>query len=629
MLHAGNMPAAALIGCITLGVGVATVRGESIREGAAAEAYVLAEGWVLRGMAPASTVAMRVDDVVALHVALRFEGVLMGQATANIKRPAGARDVNISPMLIEAVAGALRQTRQSIVKIATRPGQQKMPTKLEQLAPLLTLDLQFALPPTPIKVAKSHQIANYLVLHQHGLASNKDQRWAWVFPGTAVGANLSLRAQLARLLTELNIEPAKLTQIGQPDGPPLYRFECVHLVRPKADGPLEVLSRGQRIKPTLPPDHKQLRAMADSWAEHLLSRMDVRGRFAGTYLPTSDQYKPAKSSPADAALACMALARYAKLPHVADQRRGLINLAVKRGIITAAVDAGLFNPKPGAGQPNLSLSSTANAAMVLLATLESPVMADQKDLRERCASALLGAIDQRGGFRVRPHAEATLASRPTHALITYALVRMYDQTRDTQYLDAGRSGLVALWKNTPVQRAVGAMPWAALAELNLLQRGKSSPGLLIVRQACDAMWKMQVPAPTHATPATPGEPGFINPDTVGGFRIGGMLVPEPTWQSANALIALGAALPIESFVTKTEQPRWVVDGITGLGFVHRLAMSDDAMWYVHNAARARHGIRTALFDNRQPLSATAMALLATTQWQQSLVAIEKNRASAN
>jgi len=618
------MPLAMLFCCITLIAGSAA-KGESIREGIAAEAYVLAEGWVARGKAPDSTFALKANDVAAIHVTLRFEGVVLGQATAIADAPRAGKDINISPLLVEAVKDALAGAQQSIVKIATQPGGRKMPAKLEDIVPLLVLDIQYALRPTPITVERSHQIAGQLVLHQHGLASRKDKQWAFVFPGTAISSNLSLRAQLARLLAALNLEPALLTRIGLADGPPLYRFECVHIVRRRAEGPLEVLSRGERIKPTLPPDQKQLRAMAAQWAKHLLDRMDNEGRYRGTYLPTADQYKPALASPADAALACLALSRYAKLAHLDAGQRQTINHAVRRAVIVAAVDAKLHREKPGEGQPNLSLCATADAAMILLAMIDAPQLADQKELRDRCAGVLLNAANPDGGYRVRPHAEAGAASRPTHALIAYALVRMYDQTRDRQYLDAGRTGLVALWKNTPPDRSTGTMPWAALAELNLLRRGKSSPGLLIVRQACDAIWKMQVPAPTHATPATPGEPGFINPDTVGGFHLDPQFVPEPTWRSAGLLITLGAALPLESFVSQKQRPRWVVDGTTGLGFLHRLALSDDATWYTHNPARARHGVRTALFDNRQPLAATAMALLATTQWQAALEVIAKQQ----
>lgn len=602
-----------------------TASAEPIRDGLAGEAYALAERWVSRGAVPESTLAMPADDVVAVHATLRFDGVTLGQRTEAVEAPLAARaadkPTDIGPLLVKAIGGALDEARKTAVQIASEPGGRRMPTDLAQLAPLLVLDLQFAGPPTRIQVQSASDLPDAFVIDLHGLAMARDEKWAWLFAGTAIAGNVSLRGQLARLLADLKYPPEQVLKVGQADGPPLYRFACVHLVRPRAGAPLTELYRGKTITAGQPASQRQVQNFADRWADHLLGRVDEQGRFRGTYHPTADRNEPALAGATDAALASFALSRYARLEHVDEQRRQRIADTARRALGAAAVDAGFAATEPGAAPPNTALAAAADAATLLIGLLETPGMADEKELRDRCAAALIAAQKGGGGFRVRPHAQAGDASRPVTALICYALVRMYDQTREPDYLDAARRGLVALWRDTDATRAASAMPWALLAELNLLERGKASPGLLIARRACDEIWKSQVPAPTHAAPIDPAADDYTPRDTVGGFGLDSQLVPEPTWQSAGMLTALGAALPIESFVGANQRARWVVDGTTGLAFLHQLTMTDEAMWYVHNPTRALGGVRAAMWDNRQPLPATAMALLAAAQWQHSLQAI--------
>lgn len=606
--------------CLITALAPASARGEPISPLLASEAYILAEQWVNRAAVPEATAEIKVTDLAAIHATLRLDGITLGQATAantSALTPAKAA-IDMAPLLIAAVRDALADARAQLAVIAGQPNAPKLTGRLEEIAPLLVLDLQFAMPLERVRVKESRELAGQFIPALHGIAATREGNWAWIFPATAQAANLSLPTQITRLLTKLSLSPDQLLTAAQPDGLPLYRFEVLHLTRAHLDAPAQLFHRGRPAGPLAAPSLQDIELQSHRWADYLVSRMDESGHFKGTYLPTADRYQPDQADPADAALACLALSRYCQLEPADSPRSKALGPVIRLALLAAAKEAALLPDEPDGPVPDASLVDCAHAASIALAILAAPGMEDQKDLRDRCASALLAAQTAQGAFRDRPHPQASLAARPTHALICYALVDLYDRTRDLRFLDAARRGLVSLWKNTPQQRALGAMPWAALAELGLLNRGHASPGLLTISQCCDALLKLQVQSPTHTDSASPAGPNYISPDTVGGFILDTSIIAEPTWQSAAMLLALAAALPVESFVPPQQRPRWIVDGTAGLGFLHRLSLDDSTMWAVHQPLRARHGVRTALWDNRQPLAATAMALLASTQWQQTL-----------
>jgi len=134
----------------------------------------------------------------------------------------------------------------------------------------------------------------------------------------------------------------------------------------------------------------------------------------------------------------------------------------------------------------------------------------------------------------------------------------------------------------------------------------------------DAVWQQQVEPPEADSPRSPDQPGFVAPDTVGGFRMTGQLVPEPTWRSAAMLAALAAAPRAPNVVNADQRDRWLVDLAAAFAFLDQLTIDAPDTWYIQRPHRAIGGVRMALWDNRLPLAATAMSLVAAVEFQQTL-----------
>jgi hypothetical protein len=110
----------------------------------------------------------------------------------------------------------------------------------------------------------------------------------------------------------------------------------------------------------------------------------------------------------------------------------------------------------------------------------------------------------------------------------------------------------------------------------------------------------------------------LSADTIGWFASAGNVIKEPTWRSASLLAALTPAIGVRDFVDADDLPRWIVDASLGARFLKQLTMEQANCYYARNPAEALGGVRLAFWDNRQPLAATAMSLLAVTELQVAL-----------
>jgi len=596
----------------------------------ATQAYSVVENWVARGDVPESTVSIEAENVSAVAVTIRFEGVTMGRAVAAVDNPmalvADRKPRDFMPLLLQATGDAIEEARQSLLTMASRPGNEAVPQHYRDIAPLLQLDVQIAKLPMLLKLNEPADLVRQSTVGVHGLAMSYEGQWAWSFPGTAIAANLSLPDQLNRMLRELGLDITQLAEVGQRQA--MFRFETMHLVRPRDDGPVRLLHRGQDVVGAGPLSAAAVNVVAKLWADHLLYRQQSDGGFTGTYLPTADRFDPERASVTDSMLVCYALARYSRSPGLDEADAKRYAEAARRGV-SAAIDVlqamPKFVPEPGKNKreddepPKLDQGMPPircqHAAMTLLALIETPGTAELKPARDRLAGALLACSGPEGQFRTLPDERSGDVSRPTQALAMLAMVRMYEQTRLPIYLETAKQASEALWSDERSLRIASVMPWAAHCEFDLLRLGHPTPGLLVVRNNSEALWENQVTPRAAARHSDSTKEGYISRDTVGGFRLDNDIVPEPTWLTAGPLAGLAAGLPVDRFVSESDRKLWQTNIALGLRFLYQLTMTPDAAWYVHDLSRAVGGVRTAFWDNRQPLSATAMALLAAAELQ--------------
>lgn len=597
VLRRSNVVFALALAVVAVGLLAAAPReaaaADPIDESLARQAYRVAEVWLDRAEIPNSSIAVEVEGLLAVHVTLREGTTRLGQGTAVVGEPAEPPEsVDAMDLLRRGLRAALRDAAANVDDS----------TRLSRIAPDMSLDIQFAHNLQRFEVDGLHELPDRFTPGLQGLAMRSGSQWAWSFPGSAVATNASIRGQLNRLLGELDLPLAQLGSVGTPEGTPLYRFDAIHLVRPSSDAELLALHRGNRLLPTVPLDDAQLTALTDQLLSHLFGRQRSDGRFYGSYLPAADRYEPLHAAPIDASTAAYALARASRLDRLDDQTRDAAADAARRAVEQIiATDA-----DDEAGPVTADPSATA---MTLLAMLETPGVGDLRGERDRLADSLLNRQREDGSFSGEPREQdITVAS---HAIVTAALVRLYDRTREADVLESAHLSLDALWQRLAGEPHIGdAMPWLIVAELDLERLNQPSGYRNRFTRAAAMLWREQVQPLDDLAQQTP--------DVVGGFGSRDGLFREPTWQSARILAGQALMLHNPGFVEADQKPAWIVNTALGARFIAQLTMQEDGAFYAREPERAIGGTRSGFTNHRQPLYATAMSLLATAEFEHAL-----------
>ncbi len=450
---------------------------QPLDEPVARQAFAVAGQWIDRAKASSDPPQVMVTDLAGVELTVRLSGLRLGQAQLLGDAVSDRRgETDLMQLLARAVNAALVDADATLRALRSRPEGTPFRGSLAELAGELALDIQFAHVPRALQLTSLEQLPRRIIPSGHGLVLQRNQQAAWLFPGTAIAANLSLQEQLYRLLTEAGLPAAQIRNIGTEAGPEMLAFRTIHLVdQPGSPDPARVDRFAPRAESTAP-DLAQIKRTTDQWAQRLVARQRQDGRFTGTFHPTSGAYDPAIASPADAALAVFALARYARLGNLIDQQQEPAANVARLGVIALCeqlIPTGPRGRETVTG-PQLHLAPTA---MTLAALIETPGTGGLKDRRDRLAGALLSMQKRDGSFRHRTGPEASSASLASQALAVYAMVSMYEQTRDANYANHARAGLTSLWRQADGDRAVAAMPWLAMAELTMAQLDEPTANL--------------------------------------------------------------------------------------------------------------------------------------------------------
>jgi hypothetical protein len=589
-------------------------------EATARQAFEVAENWVTRASVPDDSLPIMVRDLSAVHVALRINGQMLGQATAAASQPDDTTEpVDLMELSRRAVRDAMQAARDRLRQGRTQPTGPEMTQTLDDLASLVQLDMQFAHTLRPLELGRLADIPALITINRDGLAMRRDGRVGFSFPGSAIAAGRSLQSQLYYLIGQLDLPPDYLAQLPRDPEAQLYRFDVIHLVRHRNDAAPLLLERGDAPADLSPPDSGELAVMAQQWATQLIGRQRPDGRFAGTYQPAMDRYDPAIAPPADNALACFALARYVRVPSRSTAESNRLTTVIDAAIDSLITD--VLGLGPESSESDSRRLRLAETAMTLAAILEAPGSSARKQVRDRLAGALQAMQRDTGRFVSRTGTGAPQATAPMQSLGAYAMVRLFEATRDPRHYRLARQALDTVWADREPGQIVSGMPWLAMAEFDLARLDRPSPALLALQQSCSELWELQI--------SSDDLNGSMPRDVVGGFLLDSELINEPTWQSARIEVVMAAALRTKGFVGTDEQLMWLLRTALGMRFLDQLSLNGPALYYVHNPQNAMGGVRLAIFDHQQPLSATAMSLLAAAELQHSLHDLLNNDGTEN
>ena len=589
----------------------------------ARRAFHQLETWVRRGNVDTTDPLepIPVSDLAAVRVTVRQFGHTLGTGDLVLDHSA-AND------LLDATAAAAGRaipnaaaTLNDRFRRAARLGDQDKRLAVPQWSDIsasFTVDLQLAFGPRRISLpadaptgAIYRQFApGYHGLRLHPKPQHADTPPAWLWPGTTLALNMPPRGQINHLLAKLGYHLERdLRRLAKPNGPVLERFGIIHLARPAIDQPIQQLTRGNVLLPRKAIRESTLGVIATRLADHLRRRQRDDGSFSGIFNPTANRFKTHRAESGPSALAALALTRFAN-HHTDDQQIDRAHLAAQQ-----AIDF-LLPRLLDEQQPAQPLAM----ALAVLTIIESPRLAGYQEHRDALAGRLASLADEQGLFRSRDEPNATTLDPTRHAIVVAALAGLYEQTRDPDLAVHLHRSLEAGWKLLRERPAVGPLPWLIDAQFTMHRLGKPAADhrapMDLIRDLIKQRLARQILR----------RPDLGPPDVLGGFQFTGDpaagSAPRPDWRSAYGLMVIAAAVGRPALSDENDRLRQTVNGALAARFIAQLMYEPANSYYVANPSLVQGAVRAALHDNTLSITATAVSLLAVTEFQKAVKTVD-------
>ncbi len=201
-------------------------------------------------------------------------------------------------------------------------------------------------------------------------------------------------------------------------------------------------------------------------------------------------------------------------------------------------------------------------------------------------------------------------SRVARAIVAYALARTGEGA-------AARALVSDLRAVENAAELVGVMPWLGWAEIELAGEG-DIPSAIALRQMRAIVTGFQL---------TAADAGTDNLDLVGGVVFTSGTAPLPTWHTARPVAFLATMVGDPRLTEPGEVDDELVGVLYGLRFLRQLSASEVEGFMYREPAEATGGVRAATWDQRMPIDATAMTLLAVVETLGALDALAAREAA--
>lgn len=416
-----------------------------------------------------------------------------------------------------------------------------------------------------------------------GVAVRVGERQAAMFPATMLATGRPPATALSVLLTDLTGE--RLVGIVPPeearqrhDGV-FYRFGVTHLAQIAAGESPRFLHRGGRTVRMPEITTPAIRTYADRLAGHMLARIrtgEAGARIIGTLEPTRSGRELLPADGFGTALAAMALSRYGQAPGV-DSEAAEVAAEASASLLRGLLDGG------GEAMERDPIA----AALALGVALESGYREGgdpDLDPWRRVVEGVDLSED------LPPGADGLLA----WSLAVRAAAGEVER-------EEARLAVRGVFRRTDPASMPAQMPWLGWAELLLAEEGERVPAGVALREMRDHLWVHQL---------TPERAGVHAEDLVGGIVFTATARPAPTWQSARPLAFAGTMLADERLTPASESARELARLLSGVRFLRQLAADEVVQHMYTDAGRGAWGVRLATWEQRMPVEAGAMTLLA-------------------
>lgn len=553
--------------------------GVGPQPGEAMAAWRTAQAWLSAWHAPDEPEAIDPPGTTGVCVTIRLDGLTLA-------RSQDFAEDGLS--LHRAARDAIAQAR------ARAPVQRDMDLeqRLSLLTPSLTLDIQFAGAFVPLLGDTFDEAAMSVPPGLDGVAARAGETLRGSFPATMLTQNASPSAALAVAAAEalaeaVNLPGRDLKTLREHRSLVLYRFHALHLAQTEPSREPVFLTRGGRVIPPTDITRSTLLEFAGHLAENLRSRIDEQGRLSGPYEPWNDGVTQPFASLAEQGLVAFALARHASAP-TTNAPEALVSARATWSVIDGMAAISNWKEDPAGAAAFLIALEAARPRPTFI----DPARAPSDEVKWGAVRAISDAF-LNGAWQ----GDLSPAAR---ALVGFAAARMTNHNADLLNAAKADAMLRSLLAGTPPGQFVALTPWIVWTELTLTPDGASIPSASALQDMRSLIWKHQVGLSDTAE---------IAPDLLGGIVFTSGPSPLPTWQTARPLPALAAMLADSRLTSAEDRPGEFARLLLSLRFLRQLTADDRVVHLFPNPARARWGVREALWNHRQPADATALTLL--------------------
>lgn len=392
-----------------------------------------------------------------------------------------------------------------------------------------------------------------------------------------------------------------------------YRFRVRHLAQSEPGATPVFLYRGGKVFDQSRLDVSEMRRWADGLARNLAARRWTGPGaigMSGTDWPMLGKIDPPIAEPAQQSLAVLALCDY---------------LAVRAGV-------GRFEPAPRADRDAFGATailladqlltvedvevapwsdpvSAASAIVALHAVrrVVQPMFVPKAELAAKLDDAVFAAFSPSGGW-------SQALPEPARGLIAWAMLIRAEG--DPAKRELASKAMASIYLGVTPARLIAQMPWLGFAEIDRAGAAGDIPASAAFREMRDLL------------SAAIYSPGDDDQDMAGGmvFTTGGL--PYPTWHTARPVSFLAAMLGDPRLTDAEERPRQIARLMGSLRYLRQLSADEFATIGFVEPKRTIWGVRSAAWDQRQPVEATAITLIAVCETLRSFDRIAASRADS-
>lgn len=477
-------------------------------------------------------------------------------------------------------------------------------SSMAEAAGMVTIGVEFSGAMIPVEFQTFGEMDRALSPGLDGVAIRIGDKVEATFPSVilqrAIAPSLAAAAAAAQLTGDSllglpeapDAQPAKVRETRKAM---YYRFRVRHLVQREAGAPPVFLHRGGKFFDQSRLDVSELRRWADGLARNLVARRwpgEGAIGMSGTDWPALGKTDPAMAGPAEQSLAVVAMCEY---------------LTVRAGV-------GRFEPAPHAERDPFGVTSLLLADQLL--TVEDTEVAPWSDAISAASTIVaLHAVQRVVQPRYVPKAELLArldepvlasfspqsgwsASLPVPARGLVAWAMLIRSQGDAAKNELAAKAITSIYLGGTPGRLIAQMPWLGFAELDRAEAAGDIAAVTAYRDMRDLL------------SAAVFQPTDDDQDMAGGIVFTTSDLQYPTWHTARPVAFLAAMLGDARLTDAAERPRQTARLMSNLRFLRQLSADEYVATAFADPKRTMWGVRSALWDQRQPVEATAITLIA-------------------